>query len=353
MLIASIGLTMMYAAGKGSMQPWGYKQLIYFVVTFIIMFIIALTDIKIWFKYAYLFYGFSILLLVLVEIKGHTAMGATRWIDLKFIKLQPSEISKLSLVFALSKYFHNLNYNQHPSIISLFVPLMIIFLPFGLIIHQPDLGTAMILLFVGGLMFFIAGVRLWLFAAVLIIAISVFPIVWKFVLHDYQKKRIEIFLDPEKDPLGSGYNIIQSKIAIGSGGVSGKGLLNGSQSQLSFLPEHQTDFIFTMLSEELGFIGGVSILILYLIIFIYGVKISLGCKNHFGRLLSLGITSIIFFHVFINIAMVMGMIPVVGVPLPLLTYGGTITMSVLVGIGLILSVKVYSNLNIGQGLGGL
>jgi rod shape determining protein RodA len=209
---------------------------------------------------------------------------------------------------------------------------------------QPDLGTAMILLMVGGAVFFAAGVKIWKFVVVGVLGIVTLPLAWS-RMHDYQKNRVITFLDPESDPMGTGYNLIQSKIAIGSGGFMGKGFMKGTQSQLSFLPEKQTDFIFTMFTEEFGFIGGVTIIALYCILIGYGILIATNAKSTFARLMAIGVTSIMFFHVFINIAMVMGLIPIVGVPLPLLSSGGTIMMTVMIGFGLLLNSSLYGDVN--------
>jgi rod shape determining protein RodA len=345
MAISLIGFIMMFSAAQGEIHPWASKQILHFLVFFPLMIIIAIVDIKIWYRLAYLSYFMVIILLILIEVFGHTAMGATRWIDLGFIKLQPSELMKICLVFALARYFHTISYNNIRKIFYLIPPLIITLIPFLLILKQPDLGTAMILLMAAGMMFFATGVLLWKFAAIILAAGGILPFAWHF-MHDYQKKRIITFIDPESDPLGAGYNIIQSKIAIGSGGFFGKGLLKGSQSQLDFLPEHQTDFIFTMMAEELGFARCITVLILYAFLIIYGIYISVNCRNHFGRMMAIGIVSVFFLHVFVNMAMVMGLLPVVGVPLPLLSYGGTIMMTILIGFGLIMNVSIHSNANI-------
>ena len=217
---------------------------------------------------------------------------------------------------------------------------MMVLVPAALVLKQPDLGTAMMLLMTGAVLFFLAGVRLWMFAVMAAAAAAAVPAGWHF-LRDYQKNRIYTFLDPESDPLGAGYHILQSKIALGSGGLFGKGFLLGTQSHLSFLPEKQTDFIFTMLAEEFGFVGGLGLLALYSLVIAYGFAIALRCRNHFGRLLGLGIATNFFLYVFINTAMVMGLIPVVGVPLPLISYGGTAMLTVMFGFGLLMNVAVH------------
>ena len=348
-LVSCIGFAVLYSAAQGNIEPWAIKQMIRFAVFFPVMILIAVIDIRFWLRYAYVFYTIALLLLLFVEVSGHTAMGATRWIRLGPLTIQPSEIMKLCLIFALARYFHTINTEDVGRISYLLIPLAMVGAPVLLILKQPNLGTALIATMISGAIFFNAGVKMWKFALVTISGVSAIPIAWPF-LHDYQKKRILTFMDPERDPLGDGYNIIQSKIAIGSGGVSGKGFLHGTQSQLSFLPEHQTDFIFTMYAEEFGFIGGITMLgLLSLIIFI-GILIALRCQNHYGRLVATGISTMFFLHVFINIGMNMGMLPVVGTPLPLLSYGGTIMMTMLIGFGFLLNVHVHRHLYIDRNI---
>lgn len=340
-LISSIGFVLMYDAASGSMEPWAMKQISFFIIFFILMLIIALIDLKIIYQFAYVFYGLTLLLLILVEIFGHNAMGATRWVNLGFMKLQPAEPMKLAIILALARYFHTLPYQNVLQIRSLIIPILMLLVPALLIIKQPDLGTGVITLIVGAIMFFIAGIRMWKFILSFVAALGSLPIIWHY-LYDYQKKRILIFFDPESDPLGNGYNIIQSKIAIGSGGLFGKGMMFGSQAQLQFLPEHQTDFIFPMFAEEFGFIGVLLVIVLYFMLIIYGAGIALNCKSHFGRLLAYGVTSMFSVHIFINMGMVMGLLPVVGVPLPLLSYGGTIMATILIAFGLLINVHLNS-----------
>ena len=233
----------------------------------------------------------------------------------------------------------------------MFVPIVLIALPSALVLKQPDLGTALFLIMIGGSVFFVAGVRMWKFGLVLAAAGAAVPIVWS-TLRTYQQRRILTFLDPESDPLGAGYHILQSKIALGSGGLFGKGFMQGSQSHLNFLPEKQTDFIFTMMAEEFGMAGGLLLLGLYILIMIYGFAIGLRSRTHFGRLLALGLTSMLFLYVFINIAMVMGLIPVVGVPLPLISYGGNAMLTLMIGIGFLINVYVHRDVTISRTGGG-
>ena len=286
-------------------------------------------------------------LLVAVEAFGAVRMGAQRWIDLKVILLQPSEVMKIALVLALARYFHSLNIEDISRPHYLIVPLLLVAAPVALVMRQPDLGTALLLLIGGGAMFFLAGVRLWKFLVVSLGAVIAAPVAWPF-LRPYQQDRVLTFLSPERDPLGAGYNLLQSKIALGSGGMFGRGYLQGTQSHLSFLPEKHTDFIFTMFAEEFGLFGGLTLIGLYVIVLLYGVAISMRSHNQFGRLVGMGVTATFFLYVFINIAMVMGVVPVVGVPLPLISYGGTAMVTLLCGFGLLMSVYVDRDVSLGR-----
>jgi len=311
------------------------------------MFAIALTDIRVWMRYAYLIYAISILLLGAVELTGVVGMGAQRWLDFGFVRIQPSEFMKIALILALARHFHTMSMEEVARPIYLLIPILLVVAPVTLVFRQPDLGTAVMLVVGAAAMFFIAGVRIWKFVAVAIVGLASIPVAWNF-LHAYQRKRILTFLNPESDPLGAGYHILQSKIALGSGSLFGKGFINGSQSHLEFLPERHTDFVFTMLAEEVGLVVGVLVLCLYAFLLIYGLAISLKSRNHFGRLLALGLTTNLFLYVFTNIAMVMGVIPVVGVPLPLISYGGTAMLSVLIGFGLVMNIYIHRDVRIGR-----
>jgi rod shape determining protein RodA len=337
---AGFGIAVLYSAADGSMEPWAAKQTVRFASALILMVAAALVDIRYWFRAAYWVYAIVLVLVVAVDLRGFVGMGAQRWIDLGVIQLQPSELMTVAVVLALARYFHSLSSEETGRIRYLILPALTIGLPAALVLKQPDLGTAVMLLMGGAVLFFIAGVRLRYFALTAAAAAAALPGVWHF-LRDYQKNRIYTFLDPDSDPLGAGYHILQSKIALGSGGLFGKGFLQGSQSHLSFLPEKQTDFIFTTLAEEFGFVGGLGLLALYSLIIVYGFAIALRSRNHFGRLLGLGIVTNFFLSVFINTAMVMGLIPVVGVPLPLISYGGTAMLAVMLGFGLLLNVGVH------------
>jgi rod shape determining protein RodA len=310
------------------------------------MIFIAITDIKIWFKTAYFAYAFALLLVIIVDIAGHNALGATRWFKIGPLTIQPSEIMKTCMVLALARYFYDVNVEEVGKIIYIVPPLAMIAVPAFFIFHQPDLGTALILVLVGVSMLFIAGAKMWKFVVAGIGALAAIPFLWIFVLYDYQKQRVLTFLNPNNDPLGSGYNIIQSKIAIGSGGFFGKGYLNGTQGQLDFLPEKQTDFIFTMLSEELGFVGSVLTIALYCAIVFLGSATAMRIRHQYGKLLVMGVVNILFVHMFINMGMVTGLLPVVGAPLPFISYGGTITASMLIGFGLLLNADLHKNVNL-------
>ncbi len=345
--ICGIGFAMLYSAANGHWQPWAARQMMRFGIGLVLMLGAALVDIRHWMRLAYPIYFVALGLLGAVDVVGADAMGAQRWLDLRVIQLQPSEIMKVAMVLALARYFHGIGPEQIGRIWVVFAPLLIVIAPVLLVLKQPDLGTAIMLLASGGAIFFLAGVRLWKFAAVLAAGLGAVPLAWHF-LHGYQKARILTFLDPERDPLGTGYHILQSKIALGSGGILGKGFLEGTQSHLNFLPEKQTDFIFTMLAEEFGIIGGLALLSLYALLIVYGIAVALSCRNQFGRLLAMGITVTFFLYIFVNIAMVMGLIPVVGVPLPLISYGGTALLSILYGLGLVICVYVHRDVRIGR-----
>jgi len=345
--ISAIGFAMQYSAANGSLQPWASRQMARFGIALVPMIAAALVNVRYWYRAAYWVYGVSLLLVLAVDLRGTIGMGAQRWIDFGVIQIQPSEIMKIALVLALARYFHGLSLEDIGKPHYLIIPILMVFVPAGLVLMQPDLGTAGMLILGGALMFFVAGVRLWKFILVTVAGLAAVPVGWNF-LHDYQKDRIFTFLNPESDPLGAGYHILQSKIAFGSGGLFGRGFLQGSQSHLSFLPERQTDFIYTMLAEELGMVGGLVLLGLYTILIGYGIAIALRSRNQFGRLVAVGLSGNLFLYVFINMAMVMGLIPVVGVPLPLISYGGTAMLTVLAGFGLIMSVYVNRDMRIGR-----
>jgi len=345
--IGLIGVALLYSAGGKSWSPWAWPQLARFAVGLCLMMVIALTDVRIWLQFAYPMYGLMLVLLVVVEVMGHIGMGAQRWINLGFFVLQPSELMKITLVLALAKYFHSLSLEDIGHPIKLVAPLAMVMMPVGLVLLQPNLGTALLLTMASGAVFFTGGVRWWKFVIVIAIAAAILPIGWHH-LHDYQKARLMTFMNPAADPLGHGYNIMQSKIALGSGGIFGRGFGQGTQSQLQFLPEKHTDFIFVVLAEEFGMIGALFLLLLYFLLIAYGFMIALTCRNQFGRLAAFGLTVSFFLYVFVNVAMVTGTIPVVGIPLPLVSYGGTAMLTLLIGCGLLLSISVHREMRISR-----
>jgi len=341
-LLASVGFTALYSAAGGSFDPWAGKQMIRYSVFMIGTIIIAIVDIRFWYRIAYPFYFTCLVLLVIVDVMGVIGMGAQRWINLGFIQIQPSELTKIAVVMALARYFHSADAQDMKSLRFLLIGVSFLVAPFILVATQPDLGTSGVIVMAGLAMFFLAGAPIWIFIVGAVGAAAAAPMGY-LLLHDYQKQRVLTFLDPERDPLGAGYHITQSKIALGSGGFEGKGFLKGTQSHLDFLPEKQTDFIFTLWVEEWGFFGGAFILMIIAAILGYGAWISMRCRHSFGRLLAFGLMINFSIYVFINVSMVMGLIPVVGVPLPLVSYGGTAMMSVMIGFGLMMSCNVYKD----------
>lgn len=345
--ITAMGVTLLYSAGGGNWEPWAGRHAIRFIMGFAIMMTIALIDLRVWLRLAYPIYGVTLALLVAVELIGQMGMGAQRWIDLGFIIIQPSELMKIALTLALARYFHSLAPEQSSKVGMLVAPIGLILLPVGLVLLQPNLGTALLLVMGSAMLFWGAGVPAWLFGSGIAAAAGAMPIAWHF-LHDYQKQRVLTFMSPESDPQDTGYNIIQSKIAFGSGGIFGKGFLNGTQSQLSFLPEKHTDFIFVVLAEEFGLVGAIILLSCYAGVIAYGISIALSSRNQFGRLVALGISGMIFLYVAVNIAMITGLIPVVGIPLPLVSNGGTAMLTMMIGMGLVLCVAVHREVRLSK-----
>ena len=352
LMLTGISVALLYSAANGSFEPWAVRQMARFGVGAAIMIAVAVIDLRFWLRWAYGGYAGALALLILVEFIGATGMGAQRWIDIGVIQLQPSEVMKIALVVALARYFNGIDIEDMGRLRILVPALLLVCAPVALVVKQPDLGTALILVMVGGVMFWLAGVRLWQAGLVATAAIGAVPVAWQF-LHQYQKERVLTFINPENDPLGAGYHILQSKIALGSGGLSGKGFMAGTQSHLDFVPEKQTDFIFTMLAEEFGMLGGLTLLGVYLLLVAYGIAIAWRSRNQFGRLLAMGLTTTFFLYVFINVAMVMGLIPVVGVPLPFISYGGTSLLTLMIGFGLIISVSIHRDLWINRRGGAL
>jgi rod shape determining protein RodA len=346
-VIVFIGLTALYSAANENFQPWAVRQFYRYAVSVGILFFLALLDIRLVMKYAYVFYGFVLGLLVAVDVAGKTGMGAQRWLDLKVVQIQPSELMKIALVLALARYFHKTGLNEAKTWRFLIPPVLMTAVPFLLIAVQPDLGTSLFLIFILVPLLFMVGVQIWKFCLFGTLGLASLPFVWLF-LHDYQKARVLTFLSPESDPLGSGYHIMQSKIALGSGGLFGKGLGLGTQSHLNFLPEKQTDFIFTLIAEEFGMIGCLFLIALYIIVISYGFVFALRCTSFFTKVVALGLTINFSLYVFINIAMVIGLLPIVGVPLPLVSYGGTALMTLFLSFGLIECAYVNRDKTIGR-----
>ncbi|MGL4236127.1 rod shape-determining protein RodA [Tabrizicola sp.] len=345
--VASVGFLMLYSIAGGRLDTWARPQMERFAVGMILMFVVAMIPIWFWRSMAGIAYLVAFVLLLFVEFFGDVGMGAQRWIDFGFIRLQPSEMMKFTLVMVLAAYYDWLDPRRLSRPLYVLIPVLLIVVPTVLVLLQPNLGTALMLILAGATVMFAAGVSLWYFGAV--IALGVAAVVgvftlrgtpWQF-LHDYQYARIDTFLDPGADPLGAGYNIIQAKIALGSGGWSGKGFMQGTQSRLNFLPEKHTDFIFTTLAEEFGFIGAFSLLALYALIIGFCLVAAFQNRDRFSALLIVGVAANFFFYIAVNLSMVMGLAPVVGVPLPLLSYGGSAMMVLLVGFGLVQSAHVH------------
>jgi rod shape determining protein RodA len=318
----------------------------------VILVAVSMVDIRFWMRAAYPAYGIAFLLLVVVQIAGHTGNGSERWIQVGPLQLQPSELMKIALVLALSRYLHGLSVEDVSKPLKLVIPLLMILIPAVLVLKQPNLGTATILMADGCSLLFLAGLSWWWILPAVSAVVAAVPVVWHF-LHGYQRQRVLTFLNPASDALGAGWNISQAEIALGSGGFAGKGFVQGTQSRLNFLPEKETDFIFTSLGEEFGFVGCIALLLLFAVVIGYGVRIAMSSRSQFGRLLAMGITLNFFFYIMINAAMVMGLIPVVGIPMPLISYGGTAMLTVMFGFGLLMSVHVHRQVEIPRSTGAI
>ncbi|GHG88440.1 rod shape-determining protein RodA [Pseudodonghicola xiamenensis] len=347
MSVAGVGVLMLYSVAGGSFTPWAEPQIKRFVLGLAVMFSIAMVPIWFWRNMAAVAYGLSVLLLFAVEFFGSIGMGAQRWIDLGFMRLQPSELTKITLVMMLAAYYDWLPAQKTSRLFWVLVPVVLILLPTFLVLKQPDLGTALLLLIAGAGVMFLAGVHWGYFAFVLAISIGLVTAVfesrgtpWQ-LLKDYQYRRIDTFLDPGSDPLGAGYHITQSKIALGSGGWAGRGFMQGTQSRLNFLPEKHTDFIFTTLAEEFGFIGGVSLLTLYALIIVFCIASAISERDRFSSLATMGIAITFFLFFAVNMSMVMGLAPVVGVPLPMVSYGGSAMLVLMAAFGIVQSAHVH------------
>ena len=350
-LIAVAGIMMQFSIAGSSWMPWALPTLARYVFFFGIMIALSLIDLRVWFALAYPIYGLGLLLLMAVLVVGHHALGATRWIQLGPVQIQPSEIMKIGLVLALARFYHSASSRTATFSWWLLWPALLILVPVALVAKQPDLGTALLILLTGVLVVILAGLSWRVIAAGGLGAAVLAPLVYFFAMHDYQRQRILTFLNPEEDPSGAGYHTLQSSIAIGSGGLLGKGYGLGSQSQLNFLPEKQTDFLFATLAEEFGFVGCAFLLALYAAVIFMALRTAYISHSHFGRLAAAGVTVTFALYVLINGSMVMGLAPVVGVPMPLLSYGGTVMLTVMVGFGLVQAVRVhrYSEVTSGKG----
>ena len=335
--LGGFGLVVLYSAAGGSLHPWAMAQGVRFAILLVAMIALSQLDPALWLKYAYWFYAAVLIGLVGVEALGAVSGGSRRWLDTGVLRLQPSEFMKLAIVLALARYFHRLPRALLTSPPALVVPFALILMPAGLVMTQPDLGTGMMIA-VGGLaILFLAGLPWWWFAGGLAAIGAAVPVLMSH-LHGYQAKRLTTFLDPGSDPRGAGYHITQSKIAIGSGGLLGKGFLQGTQSHLDYLPERHTDFIFATMAEEWGVAGGLFILAGFGVILWWGMGVALKATTPFARLTAAGLTLTLFFYVAINLLMVMGLAPVVGIPLPLVSYGGSAMMTVLIALGIVMSI---------------
>jgi len=345
--VSSIGFLMLYSVAGGTFQPWAQPQMIRFAAGIIILFTVAFIHVRFWRSITPFIYVGAVLLLVAVDVMGSIGMGAQRWINLGFVRLQPSELAKIAVVLALAMYYDWLSPEKVSRPFWVILPLILTLIPAGLTFVQPDLGTSLLILASGGVIMFLAGVSIWYFIAAIVSVVGVVSAVllswgtsWQ-LLKDYQYRRIETFLNPELDPLGSGYHISQSKIALGSGGFNGRGFMEGTQTRLNFLPEKHTDFIFTTLAEEFGYVGTSFLLLLYALIIAFCVHAMLINRDRFGALLIGGVAATFFFYFAINMGMVMGLLPVVGVPLPLVSYGGSAMMVLLGAFGLVQSAHIH------------
>lgn len=339
-----VGLINLYSATHGPNSK-GVSSLFWSQVAFIIagwMIYAAVTflDYRFFLRLAYPLYGINLIMLFLVMIMGKVSLGAQRWLDLGFVRYQPSETMKVVTVLVIAKLFHTHVRPQGHSLKELFFPMLLVLIPTVTIVKQPDLGTGITMLAIISTMFYFVKVKTRVLVGVIVLVVLALPIVWKFSFHEYQRNRIFTFIDPTRDPRGAGYNSIQSKIAVGSGKIFGKGFRKGTQSQLEFLPERHTDFIFSVLSEEHGFIGSFTTISLFALLFLMGIRVASQAKDKFGALLTIGSMSIVFWHMFINIGMTTGVLPIVGIPLPLISYGGSSYITTMVSMGIVSSVSL-------------
>ena len=339
-LISSIGIALLYSIAGGSWEPWASNQIIRISIGLLVLILVSFVHVRVWYRYANYFYLFSIFLILITLFFGKEVSGATRWINLYFFSFQPAELVKIFILLALAKYFHSIKLQSHDIKQRIFFPLLILLIPVFFVFKQPDLGTALIIFFSGVIVLFLSGVNIKTFVLSGIGGLISLPILWTF-LKDYQKSRIINFLDQQSNTLGANYHITQSKIALGSGGFFGKGFLEGSQSHLNFIPEMETDFIFSVLGEEFGFLGVMILFFLYFLLIAWALKVSFESKNYFSKIFGISFVASFFVVIFVNIGMVTGIIPVVGVPLPFCSYGGSAILSNFIGFGIILSGYNY------------
>ena len=339
--LSILSVFIMYSTDGGEFLYHTKSHLVKLVVFFVLMIVISFFNIKFWHFCSYFLYGAIILLLIWVSIYGLRVSGSQRWIDLYFLVLQPSELMKIGIILCLAKYYHRLSIENVNSFLSISIALSIILIPVIFVLAQPDLGTSILIISSGLIILWLGGVKIKYFFVSFVVFLISLPFVITY-LEPYQKLRILTFLNPERDPLGAGYQIIQSKIAIGSGGFSGKGFLQGTQSYLDFLPEKHTDFIFTLFSEEFGFIGSVGLLLLYTIIILRIVQIGAISRSIFARLFCFGFAFAIFIYITVNLSMVLGLLPIVGSPLPIMSYGGSSMLATMIGFGIVMSAKVHN-----------
>jgi rod shape determining protein RodA len=351
--IAGVGGMMLFSIANAHWEPWAAKHLIRFGLCLVLMLGLCLIDIRVWFASAYPVYLVALLLLMAVPVVGEVSLGARRWLNLHFVRIQPSEIMKIGLVLALARYYHGLSAPEAKWSWKLVIPALMILIPVGLVAKQPDLGTAILLALTGAAVMILAGLDMRVVLAGLLGAVVALPPFVMFVMHGYQRDRILTFLHPEQDPSGAGYHILQSEIALGSGGLLGKGFGLGSQSQLDFLPEKHTDFIFATVAEEFGFVGCFFVLVLFAAVILIALRTASLSHSHFGRLAASGVVATFALYVFLNAAMVMGLAPVVGIPMPLLSFGGTVMITVMIGFGLVQSVRIHRYTEVTSGKGTL
>ena len=345
LVLGFISLATMYSTDGGELLFHTKNHFIKFIVFISLMIIISFLNIRVWFSIGYVTYIVVVIMLIWTINFGITASGSKRWIDIYFVTIQPSELMKICIILCLAKYFHRKRLENVNSLYSVITSLIIIFLPMSLVVIQPDLGTSLLISITGITVLWFAGLNHKYFFYSFLISVLSLPFIITF-LKPYQKLRVLTFLNPDRDPLGAGYQIIQSKIAIGSGGLFGKGFLKGTQSYLEFLPEKHTDFIFTLFSEEFGFIGSVFLLIIYAVIIYRIIKIGSISRSYFAKLFCYSFGASIFVYMFINMSMVLGMLPIVGSPLPIMSYGGSSMLATMIGFGIVMSAKIHSQQSI-------